>query len=157
MQNLVRNLLVAGAVLLLSACTSMATLSSAHEGTVVSLREKQVSLPAKQPLKSTSFTNFEFRAVDSGYEQPFYGVLPLQFRGGHLALDILFFAPGAFLNLRTAFPYYQFDVVNQVVRYKVNESDPWTEYRPTPAEIARAEAYFKAAQAAPAAAAASSP
>ena len=145
-------LLTAGAVLLLSACTTVSSISSTHEGTVVSLRDMTVAAPGKQPLKSTSFTNFEFKAVDPGNEQPFYGVLPLEFRPGHLVADILLFAPGMFLNLRTAYPFYEFDAVSGVVRYKSAENEAWTEYRPTSAEVARAEAYFKA-EAAPASAA----
>jgi hypothetical protein len=143
MKNIQR-LLTAGAILLLSACTTVSSISSTHEGTVVSLRELTVSAPGRQPLKSTSFTNFEFKAVHPGNEQPFYGVLPLEFRSGRLVADILLFAPGMFLNLRTAYPFYEFDAVTGVVRYKSEESEPWTEYRPTPAEVARAEAYFKA-------------
>jgi hypothetical protein len=148
-----QRLLVAGAILLLSACTTVSSISSAREGTVVSLREMTVNAPGKQALKSTSFTNFEFRAVDPGSERPFYGVLPLEFRGGHLAADIILFAPGMFVNLRTAFRFYEFDVSNGVVRYKSKEAGSWTEYRPTPAEVARAEAYFKSIPAAEAGAA----
>ena len=152
MKNMHR-LLIAGAVLLLSACTTVATLSSTHEGTVVALRDKTVATPGQQALKSTSFTNFEFKAVDPGNDKPLYGVLPLQFRGGHLAADIVLFAPGMFLNLRTAFRFYEFDVSNGVVRYK-GEDGPWMEYRPTAAEIERAQNYFKANATAGAAAAA---
>jgi hypothetical protein len=141
----IRGLLMAGTVALLSACTTMSSLSSNHEGTVVSVRDATLSTPAKKALKSTSFTNFEFKAVDPGTGQPFYGVLPMAFRGGHLAADVILFAPGMFLNLRTAYQYYEFDATNQVVRYKYDESDAWSEYRPTPAEIARAQAYFNAA------------
>ena len=143
-----QRLLVVGAAALLSACTSVATISSVQSGTVVSLREHAVTTPGQQPLKSTSFTNFEFKAIEPGNDQPLYGVLPLEFRGGHLALDILFFAPGAFLNLRTASPYYEFDVSKNVVRYKSNANDAWTEYHPSPAETERAKTYFEAKAAA---------
>lgn len=136
-------LLAAAAVTLLAACTSVSSLTSVQPGTMVSLRDKSVATPGRQPLKSTSFTNFEFKATYAG-SQPFYGVLPLEFRGGHVAADILFFPPGMFLNLRTAFPYYEFDVDKQVVRFKENAADPWIEYRPTDAEMARAKAYFEA-------------
>ena len=141
----IQRLLMAGAVLLLSACSTMTSLSSTRPGTVVSLRETVVSTPGKQNLKSTSFTNYEFKAVDPDNEQPFYGLLPFAFRGGHLAADIILFAPGMFLNLRTPFPFYEFDVANRTLRYKFDESDAWTEYRPEPAEVARAEAYFGSA------------
>jgi hypothetical protein len=152
-----QRLLVGGAILLLSACTTVTSLSSTHEGTLVSVRDANLTAPTSHPIKSTTFSNFEFKAVDPDAGKPFYGVLPLEFRGGHLALDILFFAPAAFMNLRTAYPYYQFDAVNQVVRYKEEASDPWMEYRPTAAEIARAEAYYKAMDTAPGAAPAAKP
>jgi len=138
-----QRLLIAGAVLLLSACTTVSTISSTREGTVVALRDKTVAAPGQQALKSTSFTNFEFKAVDPDNDKPFYGVLPLEFRGGHLAADIILFAPGMFLNLRTAYPFYEFDVSKGVVRYKSEAAESWTEYRPTEAEIVRAEGYFK--------------
>lgn len=143
--------LLAGALALgLTACNTMSNISSVQPGTTVALREHVVSAPAKQKLFSTSFTNYEFRATHPAAPAPFYGVAPLQFRPGHLVADILLFAPGLFLNLRTAYPYYEFDAVNQVVRYKSEAGDAWTEYRPTAAEIARAQAYFKdAAPAAP--------
>jgi len=136
-------LLAAAALTLLAACTSMSSLTAVQPGTTVAVRDKTVATPGRQPLKSTSFTNFEFKATYAG-NQPFYGVLPLEFRGGHLAADILLFAPGMFLNLRTAYPYYEFDVDKQVVRFKEEASDPWIEYHPTEAEIARAKAYFEA-------------
>jgi len=144
MTHRIQGLLIAGALLLLSACTTMSSLSSTHEGTLVSVRDATLATPAQKALKSTSFTNFEFKAVDPDSGQPFYGVLPMAFRGGHLTADILLFAPGMFLNLRTAYHYYQFDATNGVLRYKYDESDAWSEYRPTAEEIARAKAYFGA-------------
>ena len=59
-------------------------------------RTKACALPASQNMRGTSFGNYEFKAVDSGFD-PFYGILPLSFKGGHLAADIIFFAPGAFV------------------------------------------------------------
>lgn len=145
MNKTISGLLVAGTLALVSACTTTTSLSSSHEGTLVSLRDSTLTMPAQKDLKSTSFTNFEFKAVDPGSSQPFYGVLPMAFRGGHLATDIILFAPGMFLNLRTAYHYYEFDATRQVLRYKYEASDPWSEYRPSPEEAARAQAYFNAA------------
>lgn len=67
-----------------------------------------------------------------------YGILPLAFKGGHLALDILFFAPATMFNLRGAFPFYQVDVADGVIRYKDSRDAPWMEYHPKSEEIARA-------------------
>jgi len=40
------------------------------------------------------------------------------------------------------YPFYEFDVEKNEVRYKKNVGDQWTVYKPTPAEVARAQAYF---------------
>ena len=74
---------------------------------------------------------------------PLYGVLPLKFNGGYLALDILFFfAPAMFFNLREGYPYYEFDMDKRVVRYKKHPSDPWVNYQPSEAESQRAKGHF---------------
>ena len=98
-------------------------------------------IPRDDKFSDTSFGNYEFRAQSNGAE-PFYGVLPLRFSGARLALDILFFAPATFFNLRSAYPFYEFDVEKQVVRYKRKASDEWRTYTPTTAEAARAEKMF---------------
>ncbi len=71
-----------------------------------------------------------------------YGLVPLKFNGGYLATDILFFAPAMFFNLREVFPYYQFDLESNEVRYKKKESDEWTIYKPKVEEVERAKTYF---------------
>jgi hypothetical protein len=134
---------VTGAALLLGACSSLSTISSTHPGTVVSVQGKTLDLPAKQSLKGTSFGNYEFKAVDAD-APPFYGILPLKFKGGHLAVDIILFAPAAFFNLREVFPFYEIDVKDGVIRYKEKATDVWTEYKPKPEEAARAQNYFNA-------------
>ena len=90
---------------------------------------------------TTSFGQYRFRAERPGYE-PMYGILPLKFNGGYLAADILFFAPALFYNLREVFPYYQIDPAKQEIRYRQSRSDPWSVYRPTPAEIQNTKIYF---------------
>ena len=130
------------AAMLLAACSSVTTLSSTRPDTQLAVKEKRVTLPASQDLKSTSFGNYEFKAVADGHD-PFYGILPLSFRGGRLAADIILFAPAAFFNLRTVFPYYEFDVEKGLIRYRKTASEPWNEYRPKPEEAARARAYFE--------------
>jgi hypothetical protein len=102
---------------------------------------KTLDLPAQQSLKGTSFGNYEFKAIDAD-TPPFYGILPLKFKGGHLAADIILFAPAAFFNLREAFPFYEIDVKDGVIRYKEKSTDVWTEYKPKPEEAARAQNYF---------------
>lgn len=138
---------IALVAVLLAACSTLSTISSTHKGTIVSIQEKTLDLPAKQNLKGTSFGNYEFKAVDADAET-FYGILPLKFKGGHLAADIILFAPAAFFNLREVFPLYEIDVQNGVIRYKEKATDVWIEYKPKPEESARAQNYFNARAAA---------
>lgn len=98
-------------------------------------------VPSTVTLKDTSFGNYEFKAVAPGSD-PFYGILPLRFHGGRLAMDILFFAPATMFNLRGVFPFYDLDVEKGVIRYKMKGNDPWTEYRPTAPERERARQLY---------------
>ena len=138
-----KRVLVAVVTVVLGACSSLSTISSTHPGTIVSVQGKTLDLPAKQSLKGTSFGNYEFKAVDAD-ATPFYGILPMRFKGGHLAADIILFAPAAFFNLREVFPFYEIDVKDGLIRYKSKETDVWTEYKPKPEEAARAQSYFNA-------------
>lgn len=133
----------ATAMVWLTACSSMTTISSSQPGTTLALKDRTVSLPTSQKMKGTSFGNYEFKAVGDGAD-PFYGILPLRFKGGHLAVDIIFFAPAAFFNLREAFPFYEIDAKKGVIRYKNKVTDAWLEYQPKPEEAARAQNYFNA-------------
>jgi len=139
----------------MSACSSMTTISSQKAGTTFMLKDKTVSLPVSQSMKGTSFGNYSFKAIDAGSE-PLYGILPLRFKGGHLAADIILFAPAAFFNLREVFPFYEIDVSQGVIRYKNTPTEGWTEYRPKPEEAARARSFFEAKPAAGSTAASSS-
>ena len=133
----------------LGACSTMSTISSPTPGTRLSLKDATtLTLPASKDLRGTSFGNYEFEAVDAGHD-PFFGILPLQFKGGHLALDIIFFAPATMFNLRGAFPFYEIDVEQGVIRYKASKEAAWSEYRPNIEEIDRARAYFDDAAARP--------
>lgn len=109
--------LMASAVLL-SACSAMTTISSPNAGTTVALRDKTLVLPSTQSIKGTTFGNYEFKATDPATQEAMYGILPLEMKGGHMAADILLFAPGMFFNLRGAFPFYEVDVHSGVIRYK---------------------------------------
>ena len=127
---------------LVSACSSMTTISSPRAGTTLSLKERTVNLPLTEKMKGTSFGNYQFKAVDDGADR-FYGILPLRFKGGHLAVDIILFAPAAFFNLREVFPYYEIDVNQRVIRYKNTETEGWTEYKPKAEEAEHARTFFE--------------
>ncbi|HEU4601807.1 MAG TPA: hypothetical protein VFS24_07555 [Steroidobacteraceae bacterium] len=134
-----RSMIAASAATMLAGCAATTTMSSAHPEASVAVRSsKKVAAPRTESFSSTSFGNYEFR-VDAPGQEPFYGVLPLRFNGGHLALDILFFAPAMFFNLREVYPYYEFDVEHRVVKYRVHKNDGWTTYSPSESEVARAQ------------------
>lgn len=130
-----------GLVAALAACSSITTISSTQGETQLSLKHTSEVVPSKLTLKDTSFGNYEFKAVAPGSD-PLYGILPLQFHGGRLAMDILFFAPATMFNLRGVFPFYDIDVQKGVIRYKMKEGDSWTEYTPTVEERERARHFF---------------
>ena len=142
MKAAVMRALVATLSLAIAACSSMSSISASQSGTRLMIKEKAVTLPARESIRGTSFGNYEFEARD-GDREPFHGILPLKFKGGHLALDILLFAPATFFNLRAAFPFYEIDVANGIIRYKNKRDDAWTEYRPKPEESARARDFYR--------------
>lgn len=130
-------------VIALAGCSSMTTISSTRDQTQLSLKDTTPAVPSKLTLKDTSFGNYEFKAVTPD-SAPFYGVLPLRFHGGRLAMDILFFAPATLFNLRGVFPFYDIDINKGVIRYKMKAGDAWQEYTPTAEERKRARNFFDA-------------
>lgn len=138
------------ATLGLSACVASTTLHSPQGGAEVAVKKTTATaVPRTEQLTTTSFGNYEFSATSPGLE-PLTGILPLKFNGGYLALDILFFAPAMFFNLREPYAHYEFDLVERVVRYRRTESDAWSVYVPTAGEQARAQRHFAVQQAGPA-------
>lgn len=93
-------------------------------------------------FSDTSFGQYKFKAMDNSGSETFYGLLPLKFNGGYLALDILFFAPAMFFNLRSVYPQYEIAVEEGSIKYRADANDPWQEYRPTQAEQDHAKTYF---------------
>lgn len=130
------------AALLLSACSALTTLQATDKDVKLSIQEKALgTMPVKVDLKTTTFGNYEFRAVRAD-GKAMYGILPLKFNGGYLAMNILFFAPASFFNLREAYPLYEFDIERNAVRFRATEAEAWMEMKPTAAEAERARKYF---------------
>jgi hypothetical protein len=126
----------------LAGCVATTTMNSAQPDTQLRLKSSSAtSVPRTEKLTTTSFGNYEFYATSPGLE-PFSGILPLKFNGGYLALDILFFAPAMFFNLREPYALYEVDVAQRVVRYKKKAGDPWHDYLPSSAEAARGAKHF---------------
>jgi hypothetical protein len=119
----------------------MSSFESPQAGTRMMVKNASMTLPASRDLRGTSFGNYEFKAQEKDGETLF-GILPLQFKGSHLATDIILFAPAAFFNLRKVFPFYEVDVAAGVIRYRKKKTDPWTEYRPKAEESRRAQEFY---------------
>ncbi|KUM02202.1 hypothetical protein KIF53_00310 [Chromobacterium subtsugae] len=150
-------LALSACALALSGCSAMTTMSSSAPKGAVSIYQRQqvttLDLPKTETYPTTSFGNYEFKATGEG-KQPLYGLLPLKFNGGYVAADILFFAPALFFNLREVYPLYDFDLDKGVVRYRLKDTDNWTEYKPTQPEAERARSHIDFAASQPAAEAA---
>jgi hypothetical protein len=143
MAMILRAACIALVVGMLSGCSTTTTFNAAQGGTTVAVKKSnQTSTPRSETLSTTSFGNYEFLAESPGFD-PLTGILPLKFNGGYLALDILFFAPAMFFNLREPYPFYEFDLQNRVVKYKKLENDEWRVYTPSAAEAARGRDFFK--------------
>lgn len=123
---------------LLTGCSATTTLSVPQpDATLVVKKSESSNIPRTEAFSTTTFGNYEFRA-DAPPHEPFYGLLPLKFNGGYLALDILFFAPAMFFNLREVYRFYEIDVEQRVVRYKRKADDDWSTYVPLQREEDRA-------------------
>jgi hypothetical protein len=135
--------LAACVIPLLSACAATTTISATQSGAIIDVKSsQQTSTPRTESFQTTSFGNYEFCAKSAGND-PFYGILPLKFNGGYLALDILFFAPAAFFNLREVHSFYDFDLEKRVVKYRQKDGEEWKIYVPLEADAARAKEFFK--------------
>ena len=128
----------------LLACTSTATIRSTNGSSLLKVNNKtpiNIGQKTKQTYPVTSFGKYKFKLTKKG-RKPMYGIIPLKFNGGYLALDILFFTPAMLFNLREAYPYYEFDIGKKVVKYKKRASDEWSSYKPTEPDIEQAKSYF---------------
>jgi len=129
--HMFKNLLAVATPILLAGCTAMTSLSATHPDAKVTIASSKAgtAVPRSETLPARSFGNYEFRA-DAPGKEPFYGILPLKFNGGYLALDILFFTPAMFFNLREVYPYYEFDLEKRQVRYKQKPEEEWNIFVP---------------------------
>jgi hypothetical protein len=135
-------MLLLALIVMLTGCVASTTMSTTQSSATIAVKKSQsTEIPRKESFTTTSFGNFEFRAETPGTE-PFTGILPLKFNGGYLALDILFFAPAMFFNLREVYPYYEFDLEKRIVKYRKKETEDWQVYVPTPAEAERSGKFF---------------
>jgi hypothetical protein len=137
-----RTIAIVVVVLSLTGCTAMTTMSGTQPDLSIQVADRAYSTaPATDTFHTTTFGNYEFKASRPGQE-PVYGLLPMKFNPGYLALDILFFTPAMFLNLREVYPYYNFDVDKRVIQYRLKLEDPWSELTPTETAATRAKNYF---------------
>lgn len=130
--------------LVLTACSTHIMLSSVPEQAHLVVAKSDISgtMPISASIHRTTFGKYPFKAEKEGYE-PMYGVLPLNVSGTAITMDVLFFAPAAFWTAQRAFPFYQFDLEKQVIRYKKSDGDDWKEYPITEQERAKAKSFFE--------------
>lgn len=132
------------ALVLLQGCTAMTKLDAARPGSTLAVRGlDRTELPRTEELKSKATGQHEFMAA-SPTGATLFGILPLRVNGGRMSMSIAFFAPALFGGFRDAFPFYEFDPDEGVLRYKYREQDEWRTYKPTMAESERARQYFEA-------------
>jgi hypothetical protein len=143
--NLMKKIILPFAVAaLVTGCTASTQLDAKQDNVSISVNDKApftIEPEVEHTYNTTSFGQYRFKAEAEGHE-PMYGLMPLKFNGGYLAADILFFAPALFFNLREVFPFYELDIENKVIKYKLKESDEWTIYKPKQAEVEGAINYF---------------
>lgn len=130
------------AAMLLAGCTAMSTLKSTAPDTEINVQKQAAGkAPLAVELRTTTFGNYEFRAKRAD-GKAMYGILPLKFNGGYLALNILFFAPASFYNLRELYAQYEFDIDENLIKFRGSDSEPWMMMKPTAEEATRAKRYF---------------
>ena len=135
-------------VFVLTGCTATTNIRAKQQGVSLKITDKSyATLPTSGEFGVTTFGNYEFVAERDGYE-PLYGVLPLKFNGGYLALNILFFTPACFFNLREVYPYYDIDMDRKVIRCSKDNIN-WYDEQILPEDSEQSEKYFKVAQTRP--------
>lgn len=137
------NFITSLSFVVLVGCTATTHLSSVQPDVTIEIEDAEKSgNPRTESFYVTSFGNYRFRVTDKNGRE-FFGILPLKFNGGYLALDILFFAPLAFFNLREVYPFYEFDVEKSIVKFKRDQSGAWFGLMmPSTAQASKAQAYF---------------
>lgn len=140
--NRTMNKLIIFVAIMIAGCSATTTLSSVQPKAIIDVKEaKNTGNPRTETLDTTSFGNYEFRVTGEN-KRELFGILPLKFNEGYLTLDILFFPPAAFFNLREVYPFYEFDLEKSIVKYKKNQNDNWHIYSPSAAESDRAKSWF---------------
>jgi len=131
------------AAFVLAGCATSVTLSSVPDEAHLVVAKSSISgtLPISTSIGRTTFGKYPFKVEKEGCE-PMYGMLPLNVSGTAITMDVLFFAPAAFWTAQRAFPFYQFDLEKQIIRYKKGERDEWKEYPVTEQERSKAMTFF---------------
>ena len=95
----------------------------------------------EQKYSTTSFGQYKFKITKDG-EPVMHGLMPLKMNFGYMVMDILFFAPAMFFNLRESFRFYEYSPEEGVLRYRQKADDPWIEYRPNADEIYHSKTFY---------------
>ena len=117
--------------------------TSKPEGAQIHIAKTDISgrEPVEGRVPRTTFGKYPVKISKEGSET-FYGILPLNVSAGVIILDALFFAPAAFFNVQGPFPYYEFDLERNVIKYKSSSEDNWLEYNVPGPERERAKRFY---------------
>jgi hypothetical protein len=129
-------------LIVLYGCAS-SRFTSKPEGARIHIAKTDISgqAPVEGRVPRTTFGKYPVKISKEGSET-FYGILPLNVSSGVILLDALFFAPAAFFNVQGAFPYYEFDLERNVIKYKSSSDDNWLEYKVPGPERERAKRFY---------------
>jgi hypothetical protein len=117
--------------------------TSNPEGARIHIGKTDISgqAPVEGRVPRTTFGKYPVKISKEGSET-LYGILPLHVSPGVIGLDALFLAPLAFANVQGPFPYYEFDLQRNVIKYKDSAEDNWLEYKIPDAERERAKKFY---------------
>jgi hypothetical protein len=133
-------LIISATYFILSGCTAMTSIRTTQPDVSLQIKDKSYSsTPVVDEFVVRTFGSVEFVAKKDGRE--LYGLLPLKFNGGYLALDILFFTPAMLFNLREVYPYYEIDFDKALIRYS-KDNKYWYDQKIFEEETVLAQQYF---------------
>jgi hypothetical protein len=141
--GLAKRITVVSTVAALVGCSTVSRLEGSAPGTTLAISGiDRTELPRAENIGSKATGQYVFMATTPEGKK-LYGLLPLNVNVGTIVVSILFFAPALFIGgFRDGFPFYQADPANNVLRFKMKETDEWRQYQPLEAEGMRSKDYF---------------
>lgn len=130
-------------VLVFQSCSTMSTFTSIPPDAKVKIGKTNVlcATPCSGKIGGTTFGRYPVKVTKEGYET-LYSNLPLKVKGERIVLDALLFAPAAFFNVQSSVPFYEFDLEQGIIRYKINKNSEWLIYPIPDDQKAAVRQYF---------------